>query len=56
MLLDDGALVAQGTASDVITQRRIESVYRWPVQVTVLEESGGVAPSPQIIPLRKEES
>jgi iron complex transport system ATP-binding protein len=46
-LLDCGMAVAEGTPGEVLRPEILESVYRWPVQVSVDEQTG----APRIVPL-----
>lgn len=47
MLLHEGALVAEGTAREVLVQEQIARVFRWPVAITTWQDG-----SPQVVPLR----
>ena len=51
LLLDEGAPVAEGTPSEVLTRETIERVYRWPVAVGAHGGPGRDAGAPQITPL-----
>ncbi|HEX5003861.1 MAG TPA: ABC transporter ATP-binding protein [Gemmatimonadales bacterium] len=51
LLLDQGRLVAQGTAAEVFREEILSSVFRWPVAVTPWR--GG---APQLVPLRPGEA
>lgn len=55
VLLENGALAAQGPPSSVITQDRIATAYHWPVSVRPYGGTGPDAGAPQVSPLRKEE-
>lgn len=48
VLLDDGAVVATGTPAEVLTEARIEAVYRQPVEVLTHPVSGATV----ILPVR----
>jgi len=52
-LLDRGRLVAEGAPSDVMTQERLERVYRWPVVRTSHPGPGIDTGAPQVTVLRR---
>ncbi len=51
LLLEQGAPIAQGTPSEVLTRETIERVYQWPVTVGKHGGPGRDAGAPQVIPL-----
>jgi iron complex transport system ATP-binding protein len=55
VLLENGALAAQGPPSSVITHDRIATAYHWPVSVRPYAGNGPDAGAPQVSPLRKED-
>ncbi len=50
MLLHEGALVAEGSAREVLVQEQVARVFRWPVAITTWQDG-----SPQVVPLRPRE-
>lgn len=56
LLLEQGRLVAHGTAHDVVTRVRMQSTYQWPVSVQAYAGPGIDTGAPQVAPLRNEVS
>ena len=56
LLLHEGRIAAEGRASDVLTQARLEHVYGWPVHVHPHPGPGRDAGAPQVIPVARESS
>ncbi|MFW6206242.1 MAG: ABC transporter ATP-binding protein, partial [Gemmatimonadota bacterium] len=53
LLMDRGRPVAEGAPEEVFTAETLETVYRWPVQVTRHAGPGPDADAPQVTPLRR---
>ena len=56
MLLDEGRVAAEGAPADVFTPGTIGRVYRWPIAVMPHAGPGADTGSPQVVPLRRQES
>jgi iron complex transport system ATP-binding protein len=54
LLLDHGAVAAEGSPADVLSKENVERVYRWPIAVTAHGGPGVDTGAPQIVPLRGE--
>jgi iron complex transport system ATP-binding protein len=52
LLLDRGAVAAEGTPAEVLTRDNVERVYKWPVAVVEHAGPGVDRGTPQIVPLR----
>jgi iron complex transport system ATP-binding protein len=53
LLLSEGRIQASGKPTEVLTDRILEEVYRWPVAVTPHPGPGTDAGSPQVLPLSR---
>jgi iron complex transport system ATP-binding protein len=56
LLLDGGAMAAEGVPEVVLTKETVERVYGWPVAVVPHSGSGPDAGAPQVIPLAPDRS
>lgn len=53
VLMDEGAVVGIGTPAETLERARVESAYRWPVQVEPYRGLGPTPGAPQIVPQGK---